>query len=93
MIIPATILTHVLTLDESAVISLITGIGFVWAAFLLFFGVMVTHDYTFGKNILTVIGTLVAMVFIMFIVVLFSGLLSKIAGFITNIFLELSMRT
>ena len=92
MIIPATILTHVLTLDESAVISLITGIGFVWAAFLLFFGVMVTHDYTFGKNILTVIGTLVAMVFIMFIVILFSGLLSKITSFFVNIFLELSLR-
>ena len=92
MMIPATILTHVLTLDESAVITLLVGIGYVWTGFLLFFGVMTTHDYTFGKNILTVVGTLVAMVFIMFIAVLFSGLLSKITGFIVNIFLELSLR-
>lgn len=92
MMIPATILTHVLTLDESAVITLLIGIGYVWAGFLLFFGVMTTHDYSFGKNILTVVGTLVAMVFIMFIAVLFSGLLSKIVSFFVNIFVELSLR-
>ncbi len=92
MMIPATLLTHILTLEESAIIDLLIGIGYVWAAFLLFFGVMVTHDYSFGKNILTVAGTLVAMVFIMFIAVLFSGLLSKISSFIVNIFLELSLR-
>ncbi|MBQ3866554.1 MAG: YIP1 family protein [Clostridia bacterium] len=92
MMIPATILTHVLTLDESAVITLLIGIGYVWAGFLLVIGVMTTHDYSFGKNLLTVLGTLVAMVFIMFIVVLFSGLLSKIVSFFVNIFVELSLR-
>jgi hypothetical protein len=92
MMIPATILTHVLTLDESAIITLLTSIGYVWAGFLLFFGVMVTHDYSFGKNILTVVGTLVGMVVIMFLAMLFSGLLTKIVSFIVNIYTELSLR-
>jgi len=92
MMIPATILTHILTLDESAIITLLIGIGYVWTGFLLFFGVMVTHDYSFSKNILTVLGTLVGMVVIMFLALLFSGLLSKIVSFVINIYTEISLR-
>jgi hypothetical protein len=90
--IPATMLTHILTLDESSIVSLLSSVGFIWAGFLLFFGVMVTHDYSFGKNIITVLGTLVGMVVIMFLGLLFSGLLGKILSFITNIYTELSLR-
>ncbi len=92
LMIPATMLTHIFTLDESAIVTLLIAIGYIWTGFLLFFGIMVTHDYTLGKNILTIIGTLVAMVFIMFILLLFSGLLSKIVSFFENIFTELSLR-
>ena len=92
MLIPATLLTHVLTLDESAIVTLLVTVGFVWSGFLLFFGVMVTHDYPFSKNILTVLGTLVGMVIIMFLVMLFSGLFTKIVSFVVNIYTELSLR-
>ena len=92
MMIPATILTHIFTLDESAIVSLLISIGYIWAGFLLFFGVMVTHDYTFGKNIITVLATLVGMIIIMFIALLFSGLFTKIISFVVNIYTELSLR-
>lgn len=92
MLIPATILTHILTLDESAIITLLIGIGYVWTGFLLFFGVMVTHDYSFSKNLITVIATLVGMVIIIFLALLFSGLLGKITSFIIGISTELSLR-
>jgi len=92
MMIPATILTHIFTLEESAIVSLLISIGYIWAGMLLFFGVMVTHDYGFAKNILTVLGTLVGMVIIMFIALLFSGLFSKITSFISNIYTELALR-
>ncbi|MBQ4037859.1 MAG: YIP1 family protein [Clostridia bacterium] len=92
MLIPATILTHIFTLEESAIVTLLIAVGYVWAGFLLFFGVMVTHDYTFSKNILTVLGTLAGMVIIMFLALLFSGLLSKIVSFFVNIYTELSLR-
>jgi hypothetical protein len=90
--IPSTMLTHVLTLDESSIVSLLSTVGFVWAGFLLFFSVMVTHDYSFGKNIVTVLGTLVGMVVIMFMGLLFSGLLGKILSFVSNIYTELALR-
>ncbi len=92
MLIPATMLTHILTLDESAIVNLLISVGYVWAGMLLFFGVMVTHDYSFSKNILTVLGTIAGMVIIVFIALLFSGLLGKITSFIVNISTELSLR-
>ena len=60
--------------------------------FLILIGMMVTHDYSMGKNILTTLGTLVAMIFIMFVGILFTTLLGKVVGFITNIVTEISYR-
>ena len=45
-----------------------------------------------GKNILTTAGTLFAMVCIMFIALLFTTLLGKIVGFISNIITEIAYR-
>jgi len=53
---------------------------------------MVTHDYTLFKSIITSIATIVGMAVIMFIGVLFSGLLMKIFNFISNIVIEISYR-
>ena len=92
LIIPATIFTNFLGQDEMGIYTLLVSIGFVWAGFLIFFGTMVTHDYSLGKNILTVLGTIVAMAFIMFMGILFSGLVTKIFSFVYNIYIELSYR-
>lgn len=67
-------------------------IGYVWVGLLLFFGIMITHDYQLVKNILTVIGTIVGMAFIMFLAILFSTLIGKIVGFVSNIITEVSFR-
>ena len=90
--IPATLLTNVFSADEAGVVSFLITIGYIWAGFLLFFGLMVIHDYSMPKNILTLVGTIVGMAFIMFVGILFSGLLSKVFSFVYNIFLELSYR-
>lgn len=91
-IIISTLLTHVMTLGESGIISMLESIGFIWVGLLLFFGVMITHDYQLVKNFLTIIGTIVGMAFIMFMVILFSTLIGKIIGFVSNIVTELSFR-
>jgi hypothetical protein len=67
-------------------------ISFIWCFLLLFFGTMVTHDYSMGKNFITVAGTIVAMACIVFIVLLFSMLLSKLVSLVTNIVTELQYR-
>ncbi len=91
-IIPATLLSNVFVAAEMNFVDLIVGVGFVWAGMLIFFGMMVTHDYTLFKSIITSIGTVVGMAFIMFVGILFTTLLGKLINFITNIFVEISYR-
>jgi len=55
-------------------------------------GMMVTHDYSLGKNFITSLGTIVAMAFIMFIAILFTTLVGNIVSFITNIIVEIDYR-
>ena len=90
--IPATIASNFVLSSELKMITLVTSIGFVWLGLLLFFGMMVTHDYTIGKNVITTLATLVGMICIMFIVILFSTLLGKLVGFVTNIVTEIQYR-
>lgn len=90
--IPATIISNFLTLDEAGIISLLTSFAFIWLGLLLFIGMMVTHDYSIFKNILTCVVTIGGMAFIMFIGILFSSLMGKIVSFVTNIIAEISFR-
>jgi len=92
MIIPATIASNFVVASELKMVSFVSTLGFVWLGLLLFFGMMVTHDYSIGKNVITTLGTIVAMIFIMFLAILFSTLLGKLVGFVTNIVTELRYR-
>jgi len=92
ILIPATIASTAVISTEKDIVNLFITFAFVWVGFLLIFGVMVTHDYSLGKNMITLVGTIVGMVFIMFVALLFTTLLGKIVGFISNIIVELSYR-
>ncbi len=90
MIIPSVIATNFLTSAEGSIITLLESVAWVWVGFLLFIGSMVTHDYSLGKNILMCICTIIGMVFIMFIALLFTTMLTNVLGFITSIVTEIS---
>lgn len=92
LMIPATIFSNVVTSSEKDIVTLLVSIAFIWAGFLIFFGTMVTHDFSIGKNILMTIFTIVGMAVIMFVAILFTTLLGKIVSFISNIFIELAYR-
>jgi len=92
-VVPTTIASNFVTASEVSILNLITTIGFIWTGMLIFFGMMVTHDYSIGKNILTTAGTIVAMIFIMFVGILFTTLLGKVVSFISNIVTEISYRS
>ena len=91
-IILSTILTNVFTVSEQGIVTLLVAIGWVWVAILLFFGMVVTHDYSTSKNVITTLGTIVAMCVIMFIAILFSSLVMKMASFVIGIFTEIGNR-
>ncbi len=90
--IPTTLASNFVVASEMDILNLIVAIGFIWAGFLIFFGTMVTHDYTMSKNIITILGTIVGMAFIMFLAVLFTSLVMDIATFVTNYVTEIVYR-
>ncbi len=92
LVIISTILTNFMVGTEGQITTMIVTIAYIWMGFLMVIGLQVTHDYSTGKNILTVIATLVGMVFIMFIAVLFVSLLSKMTTLVSTIISELSYR-
>ncbi|MBP3308391.1 MAG: YIP1 family protein [Clostridia bacterium] len=92
LIIISTILTNVMTVGEGSMVNLLVTLGYIWVAFLLFFGTLVTHDYSLSKNILTVVGTIAAMVVIMFVAILFSNLVVKMVTFVSAIISEIGNR-
>ncbi len=92
LLVPATLLTNIFTLDEAQMVTLLTTLMWVWVFLLVFFGSMVTHDYTIGKNLLMTLCSVGGMAVIMFIALLFSSLVQKIVGFVTSIVVELGYR-
>ena len=90
--VPATLFSNFVVAEELDILKLVIALGFIWAGFLLFFGTMVTHDYNMGKNLVTVLGTIVGMAFIMFLAILFASLVMDMVSFITNIVAEINYR-
>ena len=91
-IIPTTIISNFVIESEVGLLGFVETLGLIYMCLLVIIGMMVTHDYPMGKNIITVAGTVIAMVFIMFVAVLFSTLLTKMVGFVSNIVVELRYR-
>ncbi len=92
LMVPATLLTHILSSSESGIITLLTSFGWVWVGLLIFFGIMVTHDYSMIKNLGTTLGTIAGMAFIMFLCILFATLVSDMFSLVSNIITEITYR-
>ena len=92
LIIPSVMISNVLTITELEMVTMIQAFAFVWLGMLVFFGMMVTHDYSLGKNFLTAIVSIVGVAFIIFVAGLFSALVTKVFTFFYNIYIELSYR-
>ena len=90
--IPLTIFSNYIIQDEAGIINIISTIAFIWLGLLVFFGMMVTHDYSPFKSILTSLGTIVGMMFLMFLGMLFTTLMAKIIKFVTDIATEIGFR-
>ena len=92
LIILSTIVSNFLAINETALMTMINTVAFIWVGILLFFGIMITHGYSFGKNVITIIATIIGMAFIMFLAILFSSLMTKIVSFVYSIIEEINYR-
>jgi tetratricopeptide (TPR) repeat protein len=90
--IPTTIASNFVLASETDILTLITTLGFIWAGLLIFFGMMVTHDYSIVKNLGITLFTIVGMALIMFLGVLFTSLVVDMVSFVTDIASEITYR-
>lgn len=87
-----TVLTNVMSLDEKTYISLLTALSFAWVILLLFVGIMAVHNYSMSRTIASAVLTIISMAIIIFLILLFLDMVSRIFGFGYSIFQELQTR-
>jgi hypothetical protein len=87
-----TIISNVITIQESALYYLLETVAFLWFLWLLFIGTMTIQQYSVMKTIVTMALTLVVMGIIMFLGLLFFSLMQQMIGFVLSIYNELSLR-
>jgi len=78
-------LSNVMTLREAAFVTGIETIGVIWTGLLIFIATLRINDYSFSKTILSLIGTIFAMVFVLFIVIMMATLIGKISSFVVQL--------
>lgn len=90
--IPMTIISNFLAIEEQAFLTFMVFLSFAWSLLLIFAATMTIHDYTMGKNLFTVILSVVGMLIILFLAILLITLSNKIGSFIQQIYEEIVNR-
>ena len=91
-LIQFTIDRYVLSLTEQSYYSILLTAVFIWTAFLLFVSVLITHQYTVLKTIITCVFIIIGILIIIFIAILFYNLLQHMISFVLSSWQELSFR-
>ena len=86
------ILSQVITYDEGAFYYFLTGLSIAWTAMLIICGMMMIHDYSMGKTILSSLLTIVGMGVMVFIFVVFFSLISDTIAYFISVYRELLFR-
>ncbi|MBR6359199.1 MAG: YIP1 family protein [Lachnospiraceae bacterium] len=87
--LPMIALSLGITAEEGTFYYVLNSVSYIWTGILVFFGTMVTHQYSFKKTVLTCICTVVGMGIIMFIGLLFFSVIQQMITFFTTIYKEI----
>jgi hypothetical protein len=91
-IIPATVLSFFLTIEEAGFFYMITGAGVLYFQFLVFAGLVTVHNYTASKALITVFLTFIALIVIVFLLTLLFTLLNQFMSFVYSVYSEFIFR-
>jgi hypothetical protein len=86
------ILSQVITFEEGAVYWFLAGFSTLWTGILILAGMMMVHDYSIGKTILSSLLTIVGMGVIVFIFVIFFSLVSDAISYFVSLYKEIMFR-
>ena len=86
------VLSRLITFDEGAVYWVLAGFSVMWTAILLLAGMMMVHDYSLTKTVLSSLLTIVGMGVMVFIFVVFFSLISDAAAYFVSLYKEILFR-
>lgn len=79
------ILSNVLTLDENFFIHYINVFGMLYTVFLIFIALGEAHQYSFKKNIFSILASIVGVLIIVFVIFLLFNLYIQLEGFVVSV--------
>lgn len=85
-------LSHVMTIEQAAFFTFLVAVANVWSYALIFIGMLITHDYSPGKNIAVTVFSFVGMGLILFIGMLVFDLSGQMINFVRAIVKEIQFR-
>jgi hypothetical protein len=86
------ILSQVITFEEGAIYWFLAGLSVLWTGMLILAGMMMVHDYSIGKTILSSLLTVVGMGVMVFIFVIFFSLISDAISYFVSLYKEILFR-
>lgn len=90
--LPTIVLSNVIVIEEAVFYLFFLTIANIWCGALLIIGNMCTHDYSFGKTIMTCFCTIVGIGLMIFIMLLFFNLIEQIVVFVSTLYKEIIFR-
>ena len=92
LLIPATIFSNILSMQETAFFHLIISFGIFYFGLLVFVGLIVIHNYTVTKAIVMVVLTFLSLIIIIFLITLVFTLVQQLYVFVMSVYWEISFR-
>ncbi|MBE5877323.1 MAG: YIP1 family protein [Lachnospiraceae bacterium] len=89
---PLIIFSNVVTVDEAEFYTLMSSLSLVLCGLLIFAAMMMIHEFSLSKNVLFTIGTLFAMLVMVFILLLFFSMISQGIAYFISIGREILFR-
>ena len=86
------ILSQVITYDEGAIYIFLAGFSIAWTGLLIVAGMMMIHDYSMAKTLLSSLLTVVGMGIMVFIFVVFFSLISDTIAYFISLYKEILFR-
>ena len=86
------VLSQLITFDEGAIYMVLGGFSVFWTAILILAGMMMVHDYSLTKTILSSLLTIVGMGVMVFIFVVFFSLISDAVAYFVSLYKEILFR-
>jgi len=90
--VPLVIISNIVTIQEAVFFTILESISLIWAAFLLFSGILTIHQFSVKKTLATIAIAFTGMVIMVSIALLFVTLLQNIINFIRLLWIEFGIR-